>query len=117
MLDVTGKIVDKAVSSKESLHEYNDELSDEDNFTNLTICYNMETHGMGTPEDLEKRYKVEGIINKLLCETGYGDCDAGEIGNGQMFIYCRVKDPDKALEMIRCELNKHHLLDGAIITG
>jgi hypothetical protein len=59
---------------------------------------------------------VEGIINKLLRETGYGDCNAGEIGNGQIFIYCRVKDPDKALEMIRNELNKHHLLVGAVST-
>jgi hypothetical protein len=116
MLDVSDKIVDKALSSKERLQEYNDEMSDEDDFTNITICYNMETRGFGTLEDLEKRDIVEGIINRLLSETRYGNCDAGEIGNGQMFIYCRVKDSDKALGMIRHELNKHHLLDGAIIT-
>src|SRR5690348_13126085 len=41
---------------------------------------------MGTPEDLDRRYEVEHLINQRLGWTGLGYCDGGDIGSGTMNI-------------------------------
>jgi hypothetical protein len=48
--------------------------------------------------------------------NGYGDCDGGEFGNGEMLIFCYVKNPQKAILTIRETLRKNGFLEGATIT-
>jgi len=70
---------------------------------------------MGTPEDLDKRYEVEYLMNQRLGWTGLGHCDGGDIGSGTMNIFCFVVDTDKATQCITEELRVHDLLVGARI--
>jgi len=68
---------------------------------------------MGTPEDLDKRYEVEHLMNQRLGWTGLGHCDGGDIGSGTMNVFCFVVDTDKATQCITEELRAHDLLNGA----
>ncbi len=88
----------------------------EDDMVEVTIQYKIDTGGFGTPEDLVRRYKIEEVLDSCLRKTGYGDCGGAEIGSGEMLIFCFVKNPEKAAKIIKQELEKHGLLDGANIT-
>jgi predicted DNA-binding WGR domain protein len=68
---------------------------------------------MGTTEDLERRYRVENLMNDRLGWTGLGHCDGGDIGSGTMNVFCFVVDSDKGTARIVEELKSHDLLAGA----
>lgn len=71
----------------------------------------------GSPEDLDKRHKVEDLMNECLGWTGNGHCDGGDIGSGTINIFCYVVDPEIAARTtIEC-LGEENLLDleGTII--
>jgi len=38
--------------------------------------------GFGTVSDLDKRHKLEGVLNELLGWTGLGHVDGSSIGSG-----------------------------------
>lgn len=66
-------------------------------------------------EDLDLRYKVEGLMNECLGWTGNGYCDGGDYGSGTMNVFCHVVDLTKAVITIVDELKKNNLLNGALI--
>jgi hypothetical protein len=102
--------------SFETMELLEDPEADEDNLLQVKIRYKLENDGFGTPEDLEKRYFIEDILNESLRKTENGDCDGGEIGNGEMLIFCYVKNVEEGIKTIKQTLNKNDLLVEADIT-
>ena len=45
----------------------------------------------------------------------FGHCDGGDMGSGQMNVFCRVVDAAIAEQVIVGDLREHELLEGAII--
>jgi hypothetical protein len=80
------------------------------------IVINYPIKGWGSPADIEKRGKVEDLVNDRLVWTGFGYCDGGSIGSGAMEVFCTVLDPRKSVRLITEELRKNHLLEGAVIS-
>ena len=66
-------------------------------------------------KDLEKRRKVEDLLNESLGWTGNGHCDGGDIGSGTINIFSFVIDPFLASDVVVEALRKAKLLGGAII--
>ena len=60
--------------------------------------------GMGSPEDLEKRHRLEDRMNETLGWTGLGNCDGGSIGSGSMEVCCIVVDFGVAKTVIEEDL-------------
>lgn len=60
--------------------------------------------GMGSPEDLEKRHRLEGRMNETLGWTGLGNCDGGSIGTGSMEVCCIIVDFETARTVIEEDL-------------
>ena len=56
----------------------------------LIIEYDVE--GWGSPEDLERRHKIETQLNELIGWMGLGHVDGGSIGSGTMEVAVRVVD-------------------------
>jgi predicted DNA-binding WGR domain protein len=73
------------------------QLDDEEHAT-LLIEYNVD--GMGSPADLDKRHRLEELMNDTLGQTGLGWCDGGSIGSGSMEVFCYVVDFDLAKRVI-----------------
>ncbi len=88
------------------------EIKIEDHKT-LVIQYKTET--WGDEKDLEKRHKVENLVNECLGWTGNGHCDGGQIGSGSMEVFAYVVDPYIACKSLVDELKSKGLLEGAII--
>ena len=80
-----------------------DEIEDDDLFT-LLIEFNVDD--MGTPEDVEKRTRLQKEMDEVLGWTGLGHCDGGSIGSGTMEVCCFVVDFDIAKKVIETKL-KH----------
>lgn len=79
----------------------------------LVVQYKCEN--WGSPEDLDKRHRVEDLMNECLGWTGNGHCDGGDIGSGTINIFSYVIDPEIAAKTtIEC-LREENLLEGAII--
>lgn len=53
---------------------------DKDDHERLLIEYKVED--MGTPDDPEKRTRLQSRMDELLGWTGLGHCDGGSIGTG-----------------------------------
>ncbi|WP_130068138.1 hypothetical protein [Bacillus albus] len=62
-------------------------------------------------DGLEKRQKIQEIMDEALGWSGNGYCDGGDIGSGTINIYTFVIDVNKALQTTINELENHHLLD------
>jgi hypothetical protein len=75
----------------------------------LMVEYRVD--GDGTPEDLEKRYRVEARLNELLGWMGLGACDGGSIGSGTMEVACHVVDFEVAERVVRADLQGTELAD------
>lgn len=71
---------------------------DENNEVFLEIEYIID--GFGTKEDLDKRHRLEEVMNNLLGWTGLGAADGGSIGSGTMEVGCIVVDFDIAKKII-----------------
>jgi hypothetical protein len=79
----------------------------------IVIQYRIE--GSGTVDNHQKRVHVEELMNERLGWTGLGHCDGGDIGRGQMNVFCHVVDVAIAEKVIVGELKGSGLLNGAII--
>jgi hypothetical protein len=79
----------------------------------VVIQYKLE--GNGRTGDLDKRAEVEELMNECLGWTGLGHCDGGDIGSGEMNIFCFVADTDIAERVIVRELKSKSCLEGALI--
>jgi predicted DNA-binding WGR domain protein len=96
------KEVDKKIS------EGYDEI-EEDNLFTLLIEFQVE--GMGTPEDVEKRTRLQNKMDGVLGWTGLGHCDGGSIGSGTMEVCCFVVDFDIAKKVIETKLKDTEFAD------
>lgn len=76
-------------------------IEHEDHFT-LLIEYPV--NGMGTGADVDKRHKLQSIMDQTLGWTGLGACDGGSIGSGTMEVCCFVVDFDVARAVIAKDL-------------
>lgn len=85
-----------------------DEIEDDDLFT-LLIEFNVD--GMGTPEDVEKRTRLQNKMDEVLGWTGVGHCDGGSIGSGTMEVCCFVVDFDIAKKVIEIKLKDTEFAD------
>jgi hypothetical protein len=79
----------------------------------VVIQYKVEGHG--TVNDHDRRVRVEERMNECLGWTGLGHSDGGDMGSGTMNVFCYVVDPAIAEKVIVSDLDKHGLLDGAVI--
>jgi len=73
----------------------------EDGYT-LLIEYKIE--GMGNTSDINKRHRLEEIMNEILGWTGLGFCDGGSIGSGTMEVCNFVVDFEIAKKVIETHL-------------
>ena len=56
----------------------------------LLVEYAIE--GMGSPADVEQRYRLQDRLDEILGWVGAGHCDGGSIGSGTMEACCYVVD-------------------------
>jgi hypothetical protein len=93
------KEIQKEVDKK--IAEGYDEIDDDNLFT---LLIEFQVDGMGTPEDVEKRTRLQNKMDEVLGWTGLGHCDGGSIGSGTMEVCCFVVDFDIAKEVIEAKL-------------
>ncbi len=85
-----------------------EEIDIEDHYT-LLIEFKVE--GMGTPQDVEKRTRLQNRMDSTLGWTGLGNCDGGSIGSGTMEVCCLVVDFDIAKQVIEQDLKNTEFAD------
>lgn len=69
-----------------------------------TLIIEYAIDGMGTEEDVEKRYRLQARMDETLGWTGLGHCDGGSIGSGTMEVCCLVVDFETAKRVIENDL-------------
>ncbi|HRG01330.1 MAG TPA: hypothetical protein PKZ75_09450 [Bacteroidia bacterium] len=85
-----------------------EEVDIDDHFT---LLIEFKVDGMGTPEDVEKRTRLQDRMNETLGWTGLGHCDGGSIGSGTMEVCCFVIDFDIAKSVIEQDLKNTEFAD------
>ena len=60
--------------------------------------------GFGTPQDLDKRHRLQDRLNETLGWTGLGYCDGGSIGSDTMEAACYVVDFEVAKAAVEKDL-------------
>lgn len=83
------------------------------NVEQMIIQYEID--GMGNIEDLDRRHKIEELLEECLTNTGLGHWTEGEIGSGEMILRCAVIDHAKALPIVLKTLEANGFLQGAVI--
>lgn len=73
-----------------------------DNEFTLLVEYAIE--GMGTVQDIEKRYRLQDRMSETLGWSGLGHCDGGSIGRGTMEVCNYVVDFEVAKRVIEKDL-------------
>jgi hypothetical protein len=68
------------------------------------VLIEYQVDGMGTSDDLEKRYALQERMDETLGWTGLGHCDGGSIGSGTMEVAVVVVDVDLAKRVIAADL-------------
>lgn len=68
------------------------------------LLVEYEVDGMGTGEDVEKRYRLQDRMGETLGWTGLGHCDGGSIGSGTMEVCNFVVDFELAKQVIEYDL-------------
>ena len=100
---------------KEIQKEIDQKLSDGyqqfDDMEQFTLLIEFKVDGMGTPEDVERRTRLQSKMDETLGWTGLGHCDGGSIGSGTMEVCCFVIDFDIAKKVIADDLIKTEFSD------
>lgn len=86
---------------KQLLSEGYKEVDIEDHYT---LIIEFVVDDMGTPEDVEKRDRLQNRMDETLGWTGLGHCDGGSIGSGTMEVCCFVIDFGIAKHVIEEDL-------------
>lgn len=86
---------------------------DEDEYQQVAVQYR--TAGWGSVGDLDKRHRIEDLLDECLAWTCNGFCDGGDIGSGAINIFCLVIDPEAAKNTLVKTLKRNRLLKGAVI--
>ena len=81
----------------------------------LCVVIQYKVDGHGTTDDLDKRVRIEDLMNECLGWTGLGHCDGGDLGSGEMNVFCFVVDSGIAQRVIVDELKSQALIEGAVI--
>lgn len=100
-------------SQIERLQSQNYTKIENEAFFVLSIEYQLGS--WGSSADLEKRHKVEELLDDCLGWTGLGHCTGGQIGSGSMEVFCGVVDPFIALDSILETLRQNNFLEDAVI--
>lgn len=87
-------------------------IEDDDLFS---LIIEFKVDGMGTLEDLDKRHRLENLMDEVLGWTGLGHSDGGNIGSGTMEVSCLVADFNIARDVIESELKDTEFADYARI--
>ena len=69
----------------------------------FTLMVEYSADGFGTPEDLDKRARLQDRLNETLGWTGLGHCDGGSIGSDTMEVCNYVVDFEIAKLVIEKE--------------
>ena len=72
-------------------------------FEQERMPYLLVEYGIGSTgeeESLNKRYRLQELLDELLGWTGIGHCDGGSIGSGTMEACCVVVDFDLAKRVV-----------------
>ena len=77
----------------------------------FTLMVEYKVDGFGTPEDLEKRSRLQDQMNEILGWTGLGNCDGGSIGSDTMEVCNYVVDFDIAKKVIEEKLKDTEFKD------
>jgi hypothetical protein len=80
-----------------------------------TVVVQYQLAGWGSVDDLDRRRKIEEVLNECLASTCNGFCDGGDLGSGEMNLYCLVIDPSAVRNAIVSALKKNRFLKGAVI--
>lgn len=75
---------------------------DLDDHSILLVEYAVD--GFGTPEDLDKRHRLQSRLDDTLGWSGLGHCDGGSIGSDTMEAACYVIDFSVAKEVVERNL-------------
>ena len=70
----------------------------------FTLMVEYSADGFGTPEDLDKRARLQDRLNETLGWTGLGHCDGGSIGSDTMEVCNYVVDFEIAKRVIEKDL-------------
>lgn len=76
-----------------------------------TLIIEFKVDGMGTPDDVAKRTRLQQKMDGTLGWTGLGHCDGGSIGSGTMEVCCFVIDFDIAKAIIIKDLQNTEFAD------
>ena len=71
----------------------------------------FEVDGMGSPEDVDRRHRLQDRMSETLGWTGLGMCDGGSIGSGTMEVCCFVVDFDVAKKVVESDLKRTEFSD------
>lgn len=82
---------------------------DEDKLAFLEVEYKVD--GFGSEKDLDKRHRLEELLNGILGWTGLGHVDGGSIGSGTMEVGCIVVDYEIAKTVLEQELKNTEFSD------
>ncbi len=70
----------------------------------FTLMVEYSVDGFGTPQDLEKRARLQDRLNETLGWTGLGHCDGGSIGSDTMEVCNYVVDFEVAKLIIEKDI-------------
>jgi hypothetical protein len=90
-----------------------DGYSERENLPQLVLQYRLE--GWGNTVDIDRRDRIEGLMNEALGWTGLGHCDGGDIGSGTINVFCFVVDAQLGLACILEALNGTGELEGLVV--
>lgn len=76
-----------------------------DKHYSVSISYKLDST-WGSTQDLERRYKIQDIVDQALGWSGNGHCDGGNIGMGEMTVTTWVVDPKAAVATIKKTLKE-----------
>lgn len=81
-----------------------------------SLIVQYEVDGFGTDADLERRCRLQDLLDRALRRTLNGMCDGGDLGGGTMNIFLeQVVDPQRACGTVVETLRKASELEGAVI--
>ncbi|MBV9850881.1 MAG: hypothetical protein JO250_14510 [Armatimonadetes bacterium] len=81
-----------------------------------SLVVQFRTEGWGSVDDLDRRHRLEDVLDARLRADGNGECDGGDIGSGTVNIYLEgVIESIRAVEGVVAVLREVQALDGAVI--
>lgn len=82
-----------------------------------TLIVRRPVKGDGSMADLDRRHRLEELLDERTGWLGLGHCDGGSIGGGSMESYCFVVDFEIARKALAPELDANGFEDFEIVKG